>query len=161
MYEKNCIFQQPKWRPSKAAFRGHRSSFFILSLSLSLSLVEPRICFAAHGRGASFPPLVHPPPPQPRCRLLFLRPFEGEAAPRASRCFICLSALFITCNLALARARVISYWFSASFHTLPYSPPPLVVPYFLASFFFLPVLQPETSYEVMLPRTERIFRLAK
>lgn len=44
---------------------------------------------------------------------------RGEAAPRTSRCFICLSVLFITCNLALARARVISYWFSAP---LPFSP---------------------------------------
>lgn len=44
---------------------------------------------------------------------------RGEAAPRASRCFICLSALFITCNLALTRARVISYWFSAP---LPFVP---------------------------------------
>lgn len=44
---------------------------------------------------------------------------RGEAAPRASRCFICLSALFITCNLALTRARIISYWFSAP---LPFVP---------------------------------------
>jgi len=57
--------------------------------------------------------------------LLFLSlpPPRGEAAPRASRCFICLSALFITCNLALARARVISYWFSAPFLPSP-SPEP-------------------------------------
>lgn len=54
---------------------------------------------------------------------------RGEAAPRASRCFICLSALFITCNLALARARVISYWFSAQLPFVPRaiaSSPPLL-----------------------------------
>lgn len=55
--------------------------------------------------------------------------YWGEAAPRASRCFICLSALFITCNLAFTRARVISYWFSAPLPFVPRavasSPPPV------------------------------------
>lgn len=54
---------------------------------------------------------------------------RGEAAPRASRCFICLSALFITCNLALTRARVISYWFSTplplDLRAVASSPPPV------------------------------------
>lgn len=54
---------------------------------------------------------------------------RGEAAPRASRCFICLSALFITCNLALTRARVISYWFSTplplDLRVVASSPPPV------------------------------------
>lgn len=70
----------------------------------------------------------------------------GEAAPRVSRCFICLSALFITCNLALARARVISYWFSTPFfpslfrplRAIASSPPPLSRPtLFHIRFFFL------------------------
>lgn len=68
---------------------------------------------------------------------------RGEAAPRASRCFICLSALFITCNLALARARVISYWFSAPFPSVPWavasSSPPFCLLFFLFIFFFFSV----------------------
>lgn len=77
-----------------AAFRGHRSSFFILSLSFSLSLslsLNRVFVLRRTDRGASFPPLVHPPPPHPRCRLLFLRPFEGEG--RTSR--LSLLHLFI------------------------------------------------------------------
>lgn len=85
------------------------------------SFTRPRsICFAARDE------LL----PVPFFRAPFPRPFSmgsaatgREAAPRASRCFICLSALFITCNLALARARVISYWFSA-LPALPFLAPP-------------------------------------
>lgn len=96
---------------------------FVLSFSFSpLGSFNRRVFVLRHtDTRASFPPPVHPPPALSSTFFpLFLRPFERETAPRASRCFICLSALFITCNLALARARVISYWFSAS----PLIPPP-------------------------------------
>lgn len=96
------------------------SSLAALCLSFSL-LALPRVPL----------PLVRPG----HLLLLFLLSRRGEAAPRASRCFICLSALFITCNLALARARIISYWFSAPLplgspepSPLPSSPPLSLLP---------------------------------
>lgn len=134
------ISRPRKWRPSKMLPQGC-SLFFILSLSFFLfqfgSLVEPyrgvfvlRLTdetsfplWSSFLRAASFSS--------------FLRFFEREAAPRASRCFICLSALFITCNLALARARVISYWFSASLHTPRRSAPSSTLPLLLPSYLFL------------------------
>lgn len=90
----------PSFANSPSAARCPKSICFTHKMSsLSLSLLSFPSMLLSHSISLFF-------------LLLFLFPSRGEAAPRASRCFICLSALFITCNLALTRARVISYWFS-------------------------------------------------
>ena len=160
---KKYIFQPPKWRPRSEAIVPPFSFSLCLSLCLSPSSLNRVFVLRRTDRGASFPPLVHPPPPHPRCRLLFLRPFEGEG--RTSR--LSLLHLFIGPLYYLqfgARSREGN--FILVFCLLPYSAilSSSSTCCFLIFFFSLSLSlcsgRNQLPEVMLLSNIERIFRLA-
>lgn len=152
MYEKKVYIPVTKM----AAVRGHRSSFFVLSLPL----VEARICFAAHGSRGFLSSLG--PSSSPSTSLS--PPFSSSLRGRGRTSRLSLLHLFIGPLYYLqfgARSREGN--FILVFCLLPYCHTHLLLhllfPYFLASFFlfFFFSCSSETSYEVMLPRTRGYF----
>lgn len=154
-YEKKVYIPATKM----AAVRGHRSSFFVLSLPL----VEARICFAAHGSRGFLSSLG--PSSSPSTSLS--PPFSSSLRGRGRTSRLSLLHLFIGPLYYLqfgARSRegnfILVFCLLPCCHTLLLH---LLFPYFLASFFlffFFLVLQ-RNQLRGNAPSNEGIFRLAK